>query len=109
MANKFAGKIGFAVTEEVKPGVWKEIITERVYYGDLTRNLRRLEQASRVNDNIGISNEITIVADPYAYENFHSIRYVIFMGNKWKVTTVEVYYPRLKLSIGGLYNNGEES
>ena len=101
---KWFGKIGYAVTEETVPGVWKEQITEREYYGDLIRNNRRLQTADKVNDNIEISNEISIVSDPYANENFHSMRYVYFMGTKWKITSVDVQYPRLVLSIGGVYN-----
>lgn len=101
---KFYGKIGYAVTEENTPGVWTETITERSYYGELIRNTRRLQSASTLNDDLNISNEISIIADPFAYENFHSMRYVEFMGTKWKVSNVEVQYPRLILSIGGVYN-----
>lgn len=81
---KFYGVIGYAVTEETKPGVWAEKIIERMYYGDLTRNTRRLQSAEQLNDNINVANEISIVADPFANENFHSMRYVEFMGAKWK-------------------------
>lgn len=97
---KFYGVIGYAVTEETKPGVWTEKIIERMYYGDLTRNTRRLQSAEQLNDNINVANEISIVADPFANENFHSMRYVEFMGAKWKVTSVEVQYPRLILTMG---------
>ena len=105
---KFYGAIGYAVTEETKPGVWTEKIIEHVYYGDLTRNTRRLQSADQLNDNIDVANEISIVADPFANENFHSMRYVEFMGAKWKVTSVEVQYPRLILTLGGVYN-GEQA
>lgn len=101
---KYFGKIGYAETAETKPGVWREQIVEREYYGDVTRNIRRYDSANQVNDNLNISNEISIVADPYAYENFHTMRYIIYMGTKWKVSNVEVQYPRLILSIGGVYN-----
>lgn len=104
---KFFGKIGYGVTEETRPGVWKTRIVERDYFGDLIRNTRRLESASQVNDNIQISNEISIVADPYARENFHAMRYVEFMGAKWRITGVEVQYPRLILTIGGVWNENE--
>lgn len=104
---KFFGKIGYGVTEEIRPGVWKNRITERDYYGDLTRNTRRLESASQVNNNINISNEISIVADPFAYENFHSMLYAEYNGAKWRISSVEVQYPRLILSIGGLYHDKE--
>ena len=101
---KWYGKIGYGVTEETSPGVWTEEIVERQYYGDIIRNLRRLETSDQVNDNVSVSNEISIVSDPYAFENFHSIRWVEFMGAKWKVSSIEVQYPRLVLSLGGVYN-----
>ena len=102
---KWYGKIGYGVTEETSPGVWTEEIVERQYYGDILRNLRRLETSDQVNDNVSVSNEISIVSDPYAFENFHSIRWVEFMGAKWKVSSIEVQYPRLVLSLGGVYND----
>lgn len=105
---KYYGKVGYAETYEFTPGVWKERITERTYFGDLIRNTRRLESSENVNDDINISNNISIIADPYANENFHSIRYVTFMGSKWKVSSVEVQFPRLILTIGGLYNGQED-
>lgn len=101
---KFYGTIGFAETEETKPGVWKEQIVERKYYGDLNRNNRRLQTADKLNDDVTISNEISIVADPYANNHFHSIRYVEFQGARWKVSNIDVQFPRLILTLGGLYN-----
>lgn len=101
---KFYGVIGYAVTEETKPGVWTEQIKERKYYGELIKNSRKLQSADQLNDNVNVSNEISIVSDPFANENFHSMRYVEFMGTKWKVTSIEVQYPRLILTVGGAYN-----
>lgn len=101
---KFYGKIGYANTVETKPGVYEEQIVERYYYGDLIRNTRRLQSADQINDDINISNEISIVADPYATNNFHTMRYAVFMGTKWKISNVEVSYPRLILTLGGVYN-----
>lgn len=101
---KFYGIIGYATTVEGKPGVWEEQIVERSYFGDLTRNSRRLQSTEHLNDDINIANEISIVADPFAYNNFHAMRYVEFMGAKWKISNVEVQYPRLILTVGGLYN-----
>ncbi len=101
---KFCGVIGYAETAETSPGVWEPQIVEKTYYGDLTRNAHRLEPTSQVNDNFNVANEISIVADPYAYQNLHAMRYVEFMGTKWRITNAEVHYPRLILSVGGVYN-----
>ena len=102
--NKFYGAIGYAVMKEASPGVWRETVSVRYYSGDVIRNTRQLQATETANDNLNISNQISIVADPFAYENFHSIRYVEFMGAKWKINNVEVQYPRLILSIGGVYH-----
>ncbi len=101
---KWFGVVGFAETVETAPDIWTEQITKRSYYGDLLRNNRRLQASDQLNDNITIANEISIVSDPYANQHFHAIRYVEFAGTKWKVSNVEVLYPRLKLTLGGVYN-----
>ena len=105
---KFYGPIGYAETVEEKPGVWVEKIVERMYSGDLGRNTRSLQTVDQLNDNINIANEISIIADPYAYDYFHLMRYVEFMGTKWKIKSAEVKYPRLILTVGGVYN-GEQA
>ena len=104
---KWFGAIGFAETVETEPGVWEEQITKRNYYGELIRNTRRLQSTEYLNDDITISNEISIVADPYAMSHFHSIRFAEFTGIAWKVTNVEVQFPRLVLTLGGLDTNGQ--
>ena len=101
---KYYGKIGFAESVESAPGVHVEKIVERNYYGELVRNSRRLQSANQLNDDINISNEISIVADPYADKNFHMMRYIEFMGTKWKIGNVEVQPPRLILTVGGVWN-----
>ena len=104
---KFYGVVGFVDTVETEPGIWEEKVTERTYSGDLVRNSRRLQSSDSVNENITISNEISIIADPYAEQNFHAIRYAVFMGTKWKIESVDVQYPRLTLTMGGKYNGQE--
>lgn len=101
---KFYGTIGYVKTVETEPGMWEEQKIERQYSGELVKNTCRLESSGGVNDNVNISNEVSIVADPYAYENFHAMRYIKFMGAKWKISNAEVRYPRLILTIGGVYN-----
>ena len=101
---KWFGKIGYAETSETAPGVWKTQVVEKDYYGEMTRITRRWEKSQNLNDDLNISNELSILADPYAQNHFHTMRYVTFQGVKWTVTSVEVQYPRLILSLGGVYN-----
>ena len=101
---KFYGNVGFAETVETEPSVWEEKIVERPYFGDVLRRSRRLESSGNLNSNVNVTNEISIVADPYANQNLFAMRYVEFMGTKWEISNVDVQYPRLVLTIGGVYN-----
>ena len=104
---KYYGGIGFALTSETVPGVWKEEIKEVNYYGEILQDTRRWASTEHLNDDIEISNRFSIISDPFISANIHTIRYLTWMNVKWKVTSVEVAYPRLILSVGGVYN-GEE-
>lgn len=103
---KFYGKIGYVDTAETKPGVYEEVVTERDYYGDVTRKISKWQTADKLNDDLTVNNEISIVADQYAYQHFSLIHYVIWEGVKWKINTIAVQHPRLILEIGGVYNDG---
>lgn len=102
---KFYGVVGYTETIETRPGVWEPKVTERAYYGDVLKNTRRLQSGESVNDNIVVTNNISIVADAYALQHFYSISYIEWMGAKWKVSEVDALnMPRLILTLGGLYN-----
>ena len=101
---KWYGKVGYVTTVETEPGVYEPTPVERPYFGDMLRHSSRWSSSNKVNDDLNVSNQISIIADPFAYENFGSIKYVEFMGSFWEVSSMEPQYPRIILSIGGLYN-----
>ncbi len=105
---KFYGKIGYGETKETRPGIWEAVITEKNYYGDVLQFSRRWESSGQLNDDLNVSNRISIVADPFACQNFHAMRYLEWMGSKWKISSVEVQYPRLILTIGGVYSEQQD-
>lgn len=102
---RFAGKVGFGVSTEVRPGVFKDVITERSYFGDVVRNTRRSDpNQETVNNDISVGNSISVMADEYAFAHWHLIKYVEWEGQRWTVPLVELQRPRLLLSIGKVYN-----
>ena len=106
---RFFGKVGYGETVETTPGVWEDRIVERNYYGNVIRNTRRIEETDKLNFDLAVGNDISVVADAYANSTFHAIRYIEWMGNLWKVTDVEVERPRLILSLGGVYDGPTSS
>lgn len=101
---KWHGNIGYIESVETEPGIWEPQITARSYYGEMARNTGKFQTSGNVNDDKNIANELSIVADPYAKLHFTDMRYAEMYGAKWKITNVEVKYPRLILTLGGLYN-----
>jgi hypothetical protein len=102
--GKFFGPIGYVESVEDKPGVWKDRVTEKTYAGDVLRNIGKIREGTTLNDNLTVDNRLSIVADPFASQNFQSMRYIKWMGAYWKIDSVEVQSPRLILTIGGVYN-----
>lgn len=102
--GKWFGKIGYSINEETDPGIWESEIVEREYFGDITSDRRKHQNTGEINDSINLSNVISIVADPFAYQNCSSMMYAEIMGAKWKISDVEIQYPRLILTVGGVYN-----
>ena len=101
---KFRGPVGFSETVEKRRGVKVQEPVEYNYSGDVLKRSVRYQSGESVNDDVHVQNQISILADPYAREHFNTIKYVKWMGSAWKVTEVSVQYPRLVLTLGGVYN-----
>lgn len=108
--NRFYGAVGYAIAEEViddngnPTGVWEDKIIERHYYGETYKRSYKWSSGDQLNDDVNLNMEIKIMADPYSYEHISHIKYVKYMGAKWKVTSASPERPRITLSIGGIYN-----
>lgn len=101
---RFCGNVGFEVQKEVRPGIWKGELYEKVYYGDLIKNVQNFHNPGNVIDDINVQNQISIVADEFALRNYHFIKYVELNNVRWKVTSIIYQLPRLVLTVGGVYN-----
>lgn len=106
---KFFGKVCYSMTEETAPGVWTLVEDVREYYGNVVRNSWSWQNGQSTNDDLQLSNEISILADSFAFENFKAIKWVEWSGARWKVTGVDVLYPRLTLRLGGVYDATDET
>lgn len=103
--DKWFGKVGYSETVETAPGVWTPEITIREYYGDVKRDSTRWNaNPNSTNDDLTVNRQISIVADPFALDKFYFIKWIEYLGTRWEITTVEPQFPRLLLTLGGLYN-----
>lgn len=108
---KYYGAIGFMEEDhEVRPGVFRATVVEHNYSGDYNRVSRSFRTAEHLNDDLTVSGEISLIGDPFAFQNMHHIVYVTWRGTKWKVTNIDdSSHPRLILTIGGEYNDDRGS
>lgn len=104
MANKWAGVVAYERKVETRPSIFEEEIIEVSYTGDIEQHSSRRDSGNRINADIVVSNVLSIVADPMAMTNFMHIAYVTYMGAKWAVSSAVLDYPRIRITLGGLYN-----
>lgn len=107
MSSRFHCKIGFFIDPvETEPGIWTPVVVEKPYYGETVKmgwNYSQIQDST--NTDIKISNTVSIVMDTYCSHNYPKIAYVIIDGIKWSVSSInDIEYPRLKFTLGGLYN-----
>lgn len=102
--NRWYGRIGFAESVEIRKGYFKNEIIEKKFYGEIKRVAIRSENSESIIDDVNVTNQISIIADSFALNSFHKIKYIEFYGALWKVTSVDIQAPRLILTIGGLWN-----
>lgn len=101
---KFCGNVGFVYDKETESGLYEHICTERRYYGDVLQNIRRWTAGDKINDDITLNNKLSIIADSFVIENVGAMKYVDYLGSKWKIESAEVLRPRIILTLGGVYN-----
>lgn len=103
--DKYAGIIGFVRNYKKEPGVYEDEVTERKYRGDILRNNQRFNTSNTISGDIKITNQFSIMADRYAWDHVSDIRYLVWRKNRWIIEDVDIsQYPRLIVSIGGIYN-----
>lgn len=101
---KWHGKVGFVMSEEIRPSVWEDVVTEKFFKGDMLKLGSRWTNTEYKNDDLVIANRISILMDPWMTKHFHQIKFVVWKNAAFKVANIEVEYPRLTLELGGVYN-----
>lgn len=102
---RWFGKIGFGTEVDKGYGNVEKEPIEKQYYGELTRSSQKNQYGqSSTNAEITLNNELQIVADKWALTHIHDMIYAEIAGAKWNILSVEEHYPRLYLSIGGVYH-----
>lgn len=107
---KWCGKIGFVFTKETEPGIYNKVIVEKKYRGIIVKQtwIEQREQPV-INDSPVVTRQVRVYMNPYINENLYHIQYITYMGEKWKINNIDVIYPQVMISLGGLYTDAYEN
>lgn len=101
---RYSGKFGFAVPTETVPGVWKDVVTERDYIGDVVQRTETFSVADSVIPQYRTTTSISVLCDGVLKESYKGLRYVEYMGENWVAASVVMQWPRIIVYIGEVYN-----
>ena len=107
---RYKGRIGFAITAPREEGsdIYDPTIVWKTYKGDAPRTMvQRRDSTEGVNENIDLSQTISIVMDTFLSRNYLHICAIEFAGEFWNVKNIQIKTPRLELTIGGVYTGDE--
>ena len=103
--SKYYGTVGYVLTRETSPGVYQENdVIERNYFGEIIKSVQKNESGDGLNDDLNVSQDLDIMADEFAYLHSQFIKYAKMYGVKWKVKSIQIIRPRIRLTLGGVYN-----
>ena len=102
--SRFSGLLGFVRTELSDGGVYIEVATEVKVKGILKKISSRTYSEQEVNASVRLANEISVIGNNEIFNHLTSLKYVVWKGTKWSVTTITVEPPRVNIILGGVYN-----
>lgn len=97
-------QIGFVKTIEIEPGVWENQSYERSYVCRVLSNSYKWSREEKITEDLSLSNRFSVVCDATLQKDCGYMKYIVYLGNKWTVNTIKMNFPRLEISVGGLYN-----
>lgn len=112
---KYSGMAGVVEDSiEISPGIWKPAgVREIKATGDFVSSRKEFSvRSDSTNDDVTMSNTISIVMSKDLFNNLSNLRYLTVNGARYKVTSFEINRPRIVITLGGLWNGdvpGEET
>lgn len=102
---RFHDKVGFLIPMDNQiTGISEPVPVEKPYYGRILEHSRRWDSSDSTNDDLTITNQISITANDYAFKYLSSIAYVRWKKGCWKVSSIRVKGPEIVLTLGGVWN-----
>ena len=101
---KYSGRIGYTSIVETEPGLYEEKISYTKCCGSVLS--KRLSDVSinEINHELQMRNRLSIIAKDSMFNGVQNIACAEYAGTFWTVTDAEIVYPRIILTLGGIYH-----
>jgi hypothetical protein len=89
---------------ETSPGIFEEAITETIVSGDMEYKPIRWSVDELAQDSARLNHTFSFISRGSVKEDFSNAVYLVYQGKKWTVSTISYLSPRIKFTLGGIYN-----
>lgn len=86
------------------PGIFEDIIVESKVSGDMEYKPIRWSVDELAQDSARLNHTFSFISRGSVSVDFSSAVYVVWQGKKWTVSSISYPSPRIKFTLGGLYN-----
>lgn len=97
-------KIGSATNQEVRPGIWEDVITERPALADIEQRTEAFNVEGNIIPEYRTTTSVSVLSQGAIKVNYSDLRYVLYAGVRWAPSTVVVDPPRMIIYLGEVYN-----
>lgn len=97
-------KIGSGESVEVRPGIWEDVITEVSYLAEVRQRTEAFSTADSVLPQYRTTTSVSVLTDRTLRLDNSDLRYVLYGGVRWSISSAVHEPPRLTLFVGEEYN-----
>jgi hypothetical protein len=100
---RWAGIIGYSREEEVRPGIWEDVITEVEAFGEVQNTTAALRDGDGVLPTATVTTAISVITNGSRVP-LSGIRYVTYSGVRWQIASAVHQPPRYVIYLGEEYH-----
>ena len=99
-----AVSLGFAEEQQVRPGIWDDVITEVPKLADIAQRTEAFEVEGNILPEYRTSTTVSVLSQGPVKPDYSNLRYVLYAGERWIVSSAVHAPPRLTIYIGEVYS-----
>lgn len=102
---RYSGKLGLSEQQEVRKGIWEDVIVEKAVLGTVEQTTGVLESGDTVLPQADTTTtSITIPGRSREVRDNSDLRYITYKGARWQIRRIVDEPPMIVLYIGEKYN-----